>query len=73
LFSIICSIRNIKIRYKQTAIGVLWMVLQPLLTMGVFTILWNRTSPIASEARFNEEATVVRARSFTARVAFSSR
>jgi hypothetical protein len=31
--------RDIKIRYKQTVIGVLWVVLQPLLTMGVFT-LW---------------------------------
>ena len=29
--------RDIKVRYKQTVIGVLWAVLQPVLTMIVFT------------------------------------
>src|SRR5256885_1240244 len=29
--------RDIKIRYKQTVVGVVWVVLQPLMTMGVFT------------------------------------
>ncbi len=33
--------RDVKIRYKQTAIGVLWVVLQPVLTMLVLhTFLW---------------------------------
>ena len=30
------AMRDIKICYKQAAIGVLWVVLQPLMTMGVF-------------------------------------
>ena len=30
--------RDIKVRYKQTVIGVAWVILQPLMTMGVFTI-----------------------------------
>lgn len=30
--------RDVKIRYKQTAIGVVWVVLQPLLTMLVATL-----------------------------------
>src|SRR5207245_277730 len=34
--------RDVKIRYKQTAIGVLWVVLQPVLTMLVFTLFFVR-------------------------------
>jgi lipopolysaccharide transport system permease protein len=33
--------RDIKVRYKQTAIGILWAVLQPALTTIVFTILFG--------------------------------
>lgn len=34
--------RDVKIRYKQTAIGVAWAILQPVLTTAVFTILFSR-------------------------------
>jgi lipopolysaccharide transport system permease protein len=34
--------RNIKIRYQQTAVGAAWAILQPLLTMAVFTVLFGR-------------------------------
>src|SRR6516165_6258983 len=34
--------RDVKVRYKQTAVGVLWVVLQPLMAMGVFTIFFGR-------------------------------
>lgn len=34
--------RDILIRYKQTAIGVAWAVVQPLLTMVVFTLIFSR-------------------------------
>ena len=30
--------RDLKVRYKQTAIGVVWAVLQPLLLMGILTV-----------------------------------
>jgi len=33
--------RDIKVRYKQTALGVAWVVLQPLLSTVVFTILFG--------------------------------
>lgn len=36
--------RDIKVRYKQTMIGGLWAVIQPLLTMIVFTIFFSRLS-----------------------------
>lgn len=41
--------RDIKVRYKQTAIGVIWAVLQPVLTMLVFTVLFGRLANIPSD------------------------
>ncbi len=41
--------RDIKVRYKQTALGVIWVVLQPLLTMGVFTIFFGNLAKIPSD------------------------
>jgi len=34
--------RDIKVRYKQTLLGVAWVVVQPLATMLVFTLLFGR-------------------------------
>ena len=34
--------RDIKVRYKQTVLGAVWAILQPLLTMLVFTIFFGR-------------------------------
>jgi len=41
--------RDIKIRYKQTAIGAAWAVLQPLLTMIVFTVFFGKLAHVPSE------------------------
>jgi lipopolysaccharide transport system permease protein len=40
--------RDVKVRYKQTAIGVAWAVLQPLAMMVVFTLLFGRLAKIPS-------------------------
>jgi lipopolysaccharide transport system permease protein len=40
--------RNVLIRYKQTYLGVAWAVLQPLLTMVVFTIIFSRVAGMSS-------------------------
>ena len=40
--------RDIKIRYKQTAIGAAWAVLQPFLAMVVFTLFFGRLAHIPS-------------------------
>ena len=40
--------RDIKIRYKQTAIGAAWAVLQPFLTMLVFSLFFGRLAHIPS-------------------------
>ena len=34
--------RDVKVRYKQTVLGAVWAVLQPLMTMLVFTIFFGR-------------------------------
>src|SRR5208283_1281854 len=41
--------RDIKVRYKQTAIGAAWAVLQPLLTMLVFSLFFGRLAHIPSD------------------------
>jgi lipopolysaccharide transport system permease protein len=41
--------RDVKVRYKQTAVGVLWVVLQPLLTMAVFTLFFGRLAKLPSD------------------------
>ncbi len=41
--------RDIKVRYKQTAIGAGWAILQPLLTMAIFTLFFGRLAKIPSD------------------------
>lgn len=40
--------RDIKVRYKQTALGAAWAILQPLLTMVVFSIFFGALAKIPS-------------------------
>ena len=40
--------RDIKVRYKQTVIGATWAVLQPLMTMLVFSLFFGRLAKIPS-------------------------
>src|SRR5271157_2172691 len=40
--------RDLKVRYKQTAIGAAWAVLQPLMTMVVFSLFFGRLAKIPS-------------------------
>src|ERR671936_3087629 len=36
------ALRDVKVRYKQTALGVTWVLLQPLLAMGIFSIVFGQ-------------------------------
>jgi homopolymeric O-antigen transport system permease protein len=36
------TLRDVKVRYKQTLMGVAWVLIQPLLTMLIFTLIFNR-------------------------------
>jgi len=41
--------RDVKVRYKQTAIGVAWVIVQPLLTMLVATLFFGRLAKLPSQ------------------------
>lgn len=43
------ALRDIKVRYKQAAFGMFWAVAQPLSTLVVFTILFNRLANLPSD------------------------
>ena len=36
------TLRDIKVRYKQTVMGLAWVIIQPLGTMLIFTLVFNR-------------------------------
>lgn len=41
--------RDIKVKYKQTLLGFLWAILQPLLLLALFTLLIGRTLAVPSD------------------------
>jgi lipopolysaccharide transport system permease protein len=45
----ILSWRDLKVRYKQTFIGIAWSVLRPLLTMMIFTFVFGQIAKFPSE------------------------
>ncbi|MBI5154599.1 ABC transporter permease [Candidatus Poribacteria bacterium] len=40
-------VRDIKVRYKQTALGIIWVVLQPLLSSGLFALIFKKLGAMA--------------------------
>jgi lipopolysaccharide transport system permease protein len=47
LFSL--TMREIKVRYKQTILGALWAIIQPLCLMFVFTIIFSKFAKLPSD------------------------
>lgn len=43
--------RDVAIRYKQTIVGILWVILQPLLTMLVFTFIFSKIAKLPTEGQ----------------------
>jgi lipopolysaccharide transport system permease protein len=41
--------KDVKVKYKQTALGVAWVILQPLIGMVLFTLLFGRVAKLPSE------------------------
>jgi len=41
--------RDLKLRYKQTALGVIWVVLQPLMAAGVFSFVFGKVAQMPSD------------------------
>lgn len=44
------GLRDLRLRYKQTLLGVIWVVLQPLLGAGIMTFLFNVLAGMKSES-----------------------
>jgi lipopolysaccharide transport system permease protein len=42
-------VRELKVRYKQTFIGVAWVLLQPLVTMLIFTVIFGKLAKMPSD------------------------
>jgi lipopolysaccharide transport system permease protein len=43
------TVRDLKVRYKQTVLGCLWAIVQPLVTMAVFTLFFGRLGKMPSD------------------------
>lgn len=43
------ALRDIKVRYKQAALGMMWAIIQPLFTMLVFSVFFGRFAKIPSD------------------------
>ncbi len=41
--------RDVSVRYKQTVIGLVWALIQPLLTMVVFTVIFGKIAKLPTE------------------------
>jgi lipopolysaccharide transport system permease protein len=41
--------RDVKVRYKRAALGIAWAVLQPLMTMVIFSVIFGRVAGLPSE------------------------
>src|SRR2546422_8833104 len=41
--------RDVKVRYKQTALGAAWAILQPVMTMVVFSVFFGRLAKMPSD------------------------
>jgi lipopolysaccharide transport system permease protein len=41
--------RDVMVRYKQALLGIAWAVLQPLVMMGIFTLLFSRIANVPTE------------------------
>jgi len=46
---LVLSQRDIKVRYKQTVLGITWAVIQPLMTMVLFSIVFGRLAKMPSD------------------------
>jgi lipopolysaccharide transport system permease protein len=43
--------RDVKLRYKQTLLGAIWVVLQPLMAAGVFSFVFGRIAQLPSDGK----------------------
>ena len=47
--AVLLAVKDLKVRYKQTVLGVLWVVLQPLAGAAIFTLVFGRIEALSGE------------------------
>jgi lipopolysaccharide transport system permease protein len=48
---VILAMRDVKLRYKQTILGVVWVILQPLVASLIFAIIFGRIASLPSDGK----------------------
>jgi len=43
------ALRDVKLRYRQTALGAIWVILQPLVAAGIFAFVFGRVAKLPSQ------------------------
>ncbi len=43
------ALRDLRVRYKQTTLGIIWVLVQPIMTVAVFTLVFARLADVDSE------------------------
>lgn len=43
------ALRDLRLRYKQAALGVVWVLLQPIATVAIFTLVFSQLARISSQ------------------------
>ncbi len=43
--------RDLKLRYRQTALGAIWVILQPLLAAGIFSFVFGKVAKLPSDGK----------------------
>jgi lipopolysaccharide transport system permease protein len=46
-------LRDLKVRYRQTFLGILWVVLQPVLTMSLYAAIFGRLVPLTTSVPYS--------------------
>lgn len=41
--------RDVKVRYKQTAVGVMWVLIRPILSVAIFTVVFGKLVKVPSD------------------------
>ena len=47
--ALVLALRDLKVRYKQTAFGLAWVIIQPLAAVAIFTVVFGRLADLPSE------------------------
>ncbi len=48
---VMLAVRDIKLRYKQTALGVVWVIMQPVLAAAIFAVIFGHFARLPSDGQ----------------------